>query len=415
MKPQISTTRKFLTMNPNKLITVLLLLLAAGVHNAIAEFDSGSTGTVPLVVPAGATVTNDLPPDGVLNYTTITINNSGTLRFRKNALNTPVYLLAKGDVVINGTIDVSGRGTGTNQFVGGEPGPGGFAGGEPGFLVQAGPPPTATAGSGFGPGGGRDILNQRDGFYAVSTAPYGYAHLIPLIGGSGGCGKSNSLAGGGGGGGGAILIASSTRIQINASGKVLANGGPRGDPSAGLGSGGAIRLVAPMVLGTGSLDVSGDSSVGAVAAVRGRIRIDSVLRYDPLDPTNPNSRLNLTNSNALNLDARVWTIGTTMIVFPPTQPRLDIIQVGTNSIPAGTNNLVSITLPPNADTNQLVTVRATDFNTNVLLRVVVTPENGYPTTYDLSIDNTAAGSADVTTPVSLPLNMRAFIHAWTRP
>src|SRR4051812_34144809 len=133
-KPQISKTKKVLTMNPNKPITVLLLLLAAGVHNARAEFDSGSTGTVPLVVAAGATVTNDLPPDGVLNYTTITINNNATLRFRKNALNTPVYLLAKGDVVVNGTIDVSGRGTGTNAYVGGEPGPGGFAGGEPGFL-----------------------------------------------------------------------------------------------------------------------------------------------------------------------------------------------------------------------------------------------------------------------------------------
>jgi len=416
-----------------KALSFLLTLLAAGIHTVRAQFDSGSTGTDPLVVTAGTTVTNDLPPDGKLHYTTITIGNNATLRFRRNALNTPVYLLAKGNVVIDGTIDVSGRGTGTNAYVGGEPGPGGFAGGAPGFLPQVGPGSTVTAtgGSGLGPGGGRDLTGWRDGYYAftnrfdLANTGYGYAHLIPLVGGSGGCGASNSIAGGGGGGGGAILIASSTRIQINASGKILANGGPKDTAThpasitSGYGSGGAIRLVAPMVLGTGTLDVRAAQPT-EFSFLRGRIRIDSVLRYDPADPTNPANRFNLSaagivGNNQSNPDDRVWAVGTTMIVFPTSQPRLDIVQVGTSSIPQGTNNPVVITLPPGANTNQLVTVRASDFNVAVPIRLVVTPENGYPAGYDLTIDNSAVGFAEGQTNVSLPLNMRAFIHAWTRP
>src|SRR5205823_3801633 len=102
---------------------------------------------------------------------------------------------------------------------------------------------------------------------------------------------------------------------------------------------------------------------------------DSVLRYDPADPTNPTNQFKLsaagiTGNNGSNPDDRVWSVGTTMLVFATNQPRLDIVQVGTNSIPQGTNNAVMITLPPNSDTNQSVKVRATDFNTNVPVRVV---------------------------------------------
>src|SRR5437899_2949338 len=207
----IPTTRKVTNMKTNKLLVALLALFTAGVESARAQFDSGSTGTVALVVGPGLTVTNDLPPDGKLHYTTITVGSNATLRFRKNALNTPVYLLAKGDVVIDGTIDVSGSGTGTNAYVGGAPGPGGFAGGEPGIMEQPGPPATISPGTGLGPGGGKDIFGWRDGYYAftnrydLTNTGYGYPHLIPLVGGSGGCGASNSPAGGGGGGGGAIL------------------------------------------------------------------------------------------------------------------------------------------------------------------------------------------------------------------
>jgi hypothetical protein len=364
-----------------------------------------------------------LPPDGKLHFTTITVSSNATLRFGRNALNTPVYLLAKGDVIIDGTIDVSGKTAGTNAYVGGDPGPGGFVGGAPGYLIQAGPPVTARGGNGLGPGGGKPEYTSGGGpgCYAYNALnnpaagqSYGFAHLIPLIGGSGGAGASNSITGGGGGGGGAVLIASNTRIQVNGSGRILANGGAKSATgNSGPGSGGAIRLVAPMVLGTGVLDVTEESST---LGNPGRIRIDSVLRYDPTDPTNPTNQFNIsTGTTGVGTDARVWSVGTTMIVFPTNQPRLDIVGVGTNAIPQGTNNGVMITLPFNANTNQAVTVRATDFNANVPIRVVVTPENGYVSNYDtLAIDNSAGGSTDGQVNVVMPLNLRAYIHVWTR-
>ena len=63
--------------------------------------------------------------------------------------------------------------------------------------------------------------------------------------------------GGGGGGGGAILIASSTRIQINSSGAVRSRSGASVFNAGNGGSGGAIRLVAPRVYGTGIINVNG--------------------------------------------------------------------------------------------------------------------------------------------------------------
>jgi hypothetical protein len=401
------------TMNWNKLIIAFAIL--GCLTAARAQFDSGSTGTVALVVNTGTTNTINLPPNGVLHYTTITIRSNGTLRFGKNALNTPAVLLARSNVLIEGTIDVSGSFVGTNRYVGGEPGPGGFAGGAPGYLQQA-PGTNAPAGNGLGPGGGNPLSgpgSQRNGFYAYNLQGgpgYGYPHLIPLVGGSGGGGTSNSITGGGGGGGGAILIASSTRIQVNTNGLILANGGS-GTNQSGAGSGGAIRLVAPMVLGNGKLDVT---EAGFPLGYPGRVRIDSTLRYDPADPTNPTNQFSIMGVSSANPgDPRVWSVGATMIVFPTNQPRLDIVQVGPFAIPESTNNSVSVQLPSGADTNQLVTVQARDFNALITINVVVTPENGTATLYTADIDN-STNPARIDVPVVLPLNTRAFINAWKR-
>src|SRR5712692_9762493 len=109
-------------------------------------FSSGSTGAYgPLNVTSNTTL--NLPPDGIFNCTTIRIAPSVTLTFNRNALNTPVYLLATSNVTITGTIDVSGQfGSAT---AGGRSGPGGFDGGFPGLDANTLP------GAGYGPGGGQ--------------------------------------------------------------------------------------------------------------------------------------------------------------------------------------------------------------------------------------------------------------------
>src|SRR5262249_23244796 len=161
-------------------------------------FNSGSDGSYgPLLVTSNTVL--DLPTNGIFNCTTITVQNGATLSFRRNPLNTPVYLLATSNVVISGTIDVSGNNSGVGFS--GQGGPGGFDGGMPEVLGGEGP------GDGLGPGGGRGGVNNfgfpnaagGGGFgtrgMGISTnngATYGNSLLVPLIGGSGGGGQTAS-------------------------------------------------------------------------------------------------------------------------------------------------------------------------------------------------------------------------------
>jgi hypothetical protein len=115
-------------------------------------FNSGSDGSYgPLAVTNDTTL--PMPPDGIFHCTTINVAAGATLRFNKNALNTPVYLLATGDVVITGAIDVSGTAATNNTRILGRGGPGGFDGGyyRLDFLRD---------GDGFGPGSGQVQVNR---------------------------------------------------------------------------------------------------------------------------------------------------------------------------------------------------------------------------------------------------------------
>src|SRR5439155_16992616 len=129
-------------------------LLALGGGPAAAQtFNSGSTGADGAFSPTTST-TVPLPASGVFNFTTVTIPAGVTVRFTKNAANTPVTILAQGDVTIAGTIDVSGSPGGpgvanaTNLAnTAGAGGPGRFDGG----LGATGIAST-TGGAGLGPG-----------------------------------------------------------------------------------------------------------------------------------------------------------------------------------------------------------------------------------------------------------------------
>src|SRR5579863_7957993 len=96
-----------------KTIKRYLIALAAGGLSTMSlpaqGFVSGSDGSYgALNITSNTTVA--MPSNGVFNCTTITIAQGATLTFTPNALNTPVYLLATGNVVITGTIDVRGAG-----------------------------------------------------------------------------------------------------------------------------------------------------------------------------------------------------------------------------------------------------------------------------------------------------------------
>jgi hypothetical protein len=246
--------------------------------------------------------------DGVWRYKQISIPKGMVVRFQKNAANTPVYWLAAGNVEINGIIDLSGEDAWNTAHptlikrlspIGG---PGGFDGGQGGITFEESGKYSGMPG--VGPGGGNPAKegNQggdwigKDGAFTGSadstgkaTSAYGNMYLQPLVGGSGGGGgkswQTETDGAPGGGGGGAILIASKRDIVIN--GKILANGGNgglMGDYPSGAGSGGAIRLVADRVSGSGALSaISGVGGLGlhesnAKGAPTGRIRIEAYER-----------------------------------------------------------------------------------------------------------------------------------------
>ncbi len=384
-------------------IYLLVTAVAGMVAAAHAQgFDSGSNGSLGALNLTDSNLVIELPPDGRLHYTTFRVASGRTVTFRRNALNTPVYLLAQGDITIEGTIDVSGEQAPGSPPIGGFGGPGGFDGGKPGFGDEIPP------GDGYGPGAGGSG-NTGSGAdsaggagygtggagasSAFKGAAYGSPLLIPLIGGSGGGGDTGQPGSGGGGGGGAILLCSRTRIVV--SGSVAALGGPWRATSHNGGSGGAIRLLAPKVEGRGSLNVNGGGSGGGV----GRIRVDTLdkttlqLGFNPLSST---------------------TVGANMFINPGVTPRLDIIEAAGQAIALGTGSTVRVQLPFGSDTNRTVRVQARDFGADVPIRLTLTPDSGRRIEINATIPNGSANPAEVTIPVGLPANTLVTIHAWTR-
>ena len=267
----------------------------------------------------------------VFKYSSVQIDEGCTLKFVNHPSNPPVYWLVSGDVTINGEINLDGdRGQDKGDAgvaVCAKPGPGGFAGGLS-MTYNCDANYFFYGGGGYGPGGAISQLRRNTsdtpmltiihsvtgggGSYATmgnsnynrnsSEAGflYGDDTLIPLIGGSGGAGyngesfDNTSLAGGGSGGagGGAICIAAKGTVTLAGNIKARGNrgGGYQGSIGTnfyfqgGCGSGGAVRIVADAIGGSGTIDVSSlgevngytdagihDRSIGGV----GRIRLDS--------------------------------------------------------------------------------------------------------------------------------------------
>lgn len=268
------------------LLLPALLLQVTG----LAQVNTGSNGSDGPFNPTANTVINMAThPDGIYQYTSVNIPANVTVTFIPNANNTPVVWLVQNNVVINGTVSVSGQSPLSYSAAGAAGGPGGYRGG------NAAAQPGGGLGPGGGPPGGSDGESAAFGAtptrqpsgttgwvpVANGTQVYGNQYLLPLLGGSGGGGAAAATGpyyGAGGGGGGAILIAASGQISIG--GSITANGGgggyyPGSDwPSGGAGSGGAVRLVASSLRGTGSVDCLGAWGGDGEMSGLGRVRLD---------------------------------------------------------------------------------------------------------------------------------------------
>lgn len=359
-------------------LSIYLMLLG----NADATFVSGSTGADGALNPTANTELQ-LPPDGIFNFTTVNIPSGVTVTFKKNAANTPVYILASGDVTISGTIDVSGKSSVTGTI----PGVGGPGGVDGGYTGGTGLPGGKGLGSGGGLGGPASCIYGGGGSFgstggtggscAVGGSTYGNPRLVPVIGGSGGGGSGNngSNCGGGGGGGGAILIASSGTIMIN--GSIMANGGGRrcGD-GAGGGSGGALKLIANNISGTGIISAYGGGTTGGKGG-QGRIRIEAY------------------TNNFISGTDPPYSYGLPSSVFVANIPSLSITSIAGANVPAsptGSYAQPDMMLPSTTTNPVAVNVSASNIPVGTSVKVRVVPQYGTENTATSALSGTNESS-----------------------
>lgn len=420
-------------------------VLACWVAPAAYAFDSGSTGADGVLAPAVNTEIQ-LPESGILNYSAINIPAGVTVKFKKNTLNTPIYLLVSGNVTIAGTIDIRGedaKDSGTygdgniaDDGIPGRGGPGGYDGGRGGKDDVAQRPEIIRGGAGLGPGGGKGGVEGGDGCQVINryykylglgasyadagsvgmpggnycsgnfpdqSKPYGSALLQPLIGGSGGGGGrggANFAGSGGGGGGGALLVASSGTVDIANAGTIDATGGDAGGAlgtgvggSGGGGSGGGIRIVASSVKGGGKLYAGGGCAHDYGS------RREYCLDYRYVGKGGSDGRIRLEANTILysGTSSPAYVADTPGPIFLASLPSLRIASVaGVTAPPAptGTADIVLAATVQNPVTVNLETVNVPTGNT-VIVRLVPAYGNITEVQSAAIAGTTGAGTASV--------------------
>jgi hypothetical protein len=296
------------------LLSAILLFCSRAEAQPGTTFSSGSTGvdgalniTAPGVSYFNPAAMNLTKNTNVFNFTTITIAAGSTLKFWEGVFHGPVFLLASGDVTINGTIDIRGddspgpTSNGAQQGVE-FAGSGGYSGGLGGIHGDS----NHAALPGNGPGGG--AAGDINGPYAAGGQFSADTFLVPLVGGSGGGGtNANGQFGAqGGAGAGAILIASSTKITLDSQGQGGYNGyilawGGGGNQGCG-GSGGAVRLVSNLIIGVNGFRIDVTTNGGTnckTAPSYGLARIEALSTN--LSSNNVSGPSNFSVPYALNL------------------------------------------------------------------------------------------------------------------
>lgn len=403
-------------------VSLLLALLTCAALTAHAQntFSSGSTGADGAFAP-NTSQTITVPDSGVFNFTTVNIPSGVSITFARNTTNKPLTILASGDVVITGTINIDGK-AGNGNGSGGSGGPGGFNGGAGGYgfdqsftgIPGDGPggggggiggasinPPGYGGGGGYSTAGGSGFGGAGGTNSGQGGARYGAVTVLPLIGGSGGGGgaaAANNRGGAGGGGGGAILIASSTTITIN--GAILARGGGgdntcSGGPGAG-GSGGAVRLVANTVKGSGSIPVNGGPGTGCFSGQssgtggQGFVRVEA-FDYSALTAsTTPSNIISfalphpVTVSNAPSL--RIASVG----------------GIGAPASPTGSLQGVPDIIVPSTTTNPMtVALEGANLPVGTVVQVTLTPSRGNRT----SVQSTGLAGTEAASTASASLSL----------
>jgi len=401
---------------------ISLLFLLVWTHPSSAQtFSSGSTGADGAFAPS-ANTTLALPADGVFNFTTVTIPAGVTVTFTPNAANTPVTILATGDITIGGTLQADGAigaaasGSGPVINVGAAGGPGGFRGGN-GEARGGGTGPSPGQGFDGGDIGNFVLFTQTNGNYGVSSA---FVALLPLFGGSGGGGglaPVGQSGAAGSGGGGALVLASSTQIAVN--GSILANGAAavlcnqsQRQEIPGAGSGGAVRLVAPTISGTGALTATGGfhcppfgAGGSPTFAGDGRIRLEAfTLGFSgttdpaPSKTAAPGPVTSASNPALINL------------------PTLTVTTVGGIAAPAtpgGSYSVADLSLPQGTTNPVPVTLTATNIPVGTVYTVNLVPQTGNAVSVGSPPSTGTFATSTATTNVTFPVGEVSLLNVFS--
>ena len=174
---------------------------------------------------------------------------------------------------------------------------------------------------------------------------------------------------------------------------IFAAGGPGTSVGNG-GSGGAVRIVAPVITGSAIISVQGRE-----LSAYGRVRLDAIDVSGLQRQVEPPFAL---------------SIGSVLLARLNPEPRLDLVEVAGTAIAEDTASLVQITLPTGSNPNRTVTVQAKNFGTKIPVEVVLTPDSGSPVVARVEIDNTSVNPAKLAVPVTFPVNVGVTVNAWAR-
>jgi len=410
---------------PGRILGLSLAWLLMAEPSVWAQtFSSGSTGAdgavAPTCAPTPCTVTVPVPASGVFNATTVTIPAGVTVILAKNAANTPVTLLATGDVTVAGTLSVNGAAGAAPASSGPliNPGAVGGAGGFPGGNGAARDNSLAASG-GQGPGGGRLANNTNIG---DSLGQYGatasFVSLLPLFGGSGGGGAVAPVGqsgASGGGGGGALVLASSTKITVT--GAITANGGngsgdagacvfPGWERLSGPGSGGALRLVAPELAGAGTLEAKSGfylCAFGLEPFGVGRVRLEA-LALGFTGTVTPSASVS-------PAPGPVTAASSPALINLPTLRMSTVGGLATPGTPGGSYTTPDVLLASGTPNPVTVTLTATAIPLGTTFAVTVLPPSGNGTTTLSGPSTGTFASSTATAQVTVPDGQVSVLNA----
>ena len=108
------------------------------------------------------------------------------------------------------------------------------------------------------------------------------------------------------------------------------------------------------------------------------------------------------------------TIGSLMLVDPPSSGQLSFTEVAGRRLGAGDPDTIDINLPAGTLQAQDITVRGEGFEGILSVRVALIPQTGEPSYHDIELDFSDGNVATTTVQVEFPIANPTRVMAWTR-